>query len=103
MESARSYNLAFTDIGFAEKHIRESTDFIFDLREKMINDNLQKSDFKWLLSGSVHMQGGRVVLSGYIYFCIFSGNSCILQQKSGTMGADRQYIDTGEPAALTGL
>lgn len=40
MESARSYNLAFTDIGFTEKHIRESTDFIFDLREEMINDNL---------------------------------------------------------------
>lgn len=40
MESARSYNLAFTDIGFAEKNIRESTDFIFDLREEMINDNL---------------------------------------------------------------
>lgn len=44
-----------------------------------------------------------LVLSGYIYFCIFSGNSCISQQKSGTMGADRQYIDTGEPDALTGL
>ena len=40
MESARSYNLAFTDIGFAEKHIREFTDCIFDLREEMINDNL---------------------------------------------------------------
>ena len=40
MESARYYNLAFTDIGFAEKHIREATDFIFDLREEMINDNL---------------------------------------------------------------
>ena len=48
------------------------------------------------------MQGRRVVLSGYIYFCIFSGNSCISQQKSGTMGADRQYIDTGEPATLQG-
>lgn len=40
MESARYYNLAFTDIGFVEKHIRESIDFIFDLREEMINDNL---------------------------------------------------------------
>ena len=29
-----------------------------------------------------------MVLSGYIYFCIFSGNSCISQQKSGTNGVD---------------
>ena len=40
MDSARFCNLAFTDIGFAEKHIRMFTDFIFDLREEMINDNL---------------------------------------------------------------
>ena len=29
-----------------------------------------------------------MVLSGYIYLCIFSGNSCISQQKSGTNGVD---------------
>ena len=40
MESARFCNLAFTDIGFAEKHIRMFSDFIFDLREEIINDNL---------------------------------------------------------------
>ena len=42
-----------------------------------------------------------MVLSGYIYLCIFSGNSYISQQKSGTVGADWQYIDAGEPVALT--
>lgn len=71
MESARSYNLAFTDIGFAEKHIRESTDFIFDLREEMINDNLQKSDFKWLLSGSVHIIGRPANNFGKFYLKMF--------------------------------
>ena len=40
MESARFCDLAFTDIGLAEKHIRESTDIIFDLREEIIYDNL---------------------------------------------------------------
>ena len=48
------------------------------------------------------MQGRRVVLSGYILLLhIFQGIPDISQQKSGTMGADRQYIDTGEPATLT--
>ena len=40
MEIARSCNLAFTDIGVSEKHIREFKDFIFDLGEDMIIDNL---------------------------------------------------------------
>ena len=36
-------------------------------------------------------------------FAYFPGIPVFRRQKSGTMGADRQYIDTGEPATLTGL